>query len=532
MAYELLTLAQRQPAAPSRGGVARAHVLARSSWPRTTRCSPTTGPRADDPDKAVTYLERAGRPGAAQRCVPGGAAVPDRSALEVRGRRAPTRPAPRSARRASAPRTTSSATSSRAAPCLATRGRAARPRPFPSSRLGVDARRSLSAVATQAAHLLRPGRYRERRRADEGADRRGARLLQDARSDRLPRRRAAAGPPLRHARRPQPRRGGRAVAAPRPHADPRGRRRQHRRADEARRPLRRAGDRDGRRGGPARGGRVRVEHLGRDPRPPRRLGARRARRTSGARAARRGRRLQPRGRGVADALGDPHLLRATSRAAESAWTATASWPSARATRRIAVLVAARRGADARRARRDRRRRPRARRRAGHPDGGERRQQHDREALRHRDRPRRAGPATTRRSRRPTPSWRSSPRQPPSAFHYVEFCAGAVRGLLRRAGASAGDRAAALLRKARRGCRVVRRVSRSPSAAFARGAGCCRACSSGQRGRARQALRAWQRAEATAARDGHALRARPRALRDSRVTAGPAPSEPSPRAAPR
>ena len=101
---------------------------------------------------------------------------------------------------------------------------------------------------------------------------------------------------------------------------------------------------------------------------------------------------------------------------------------------------------------------RARRRARHPHRAQRRQQHDREALRHRGGPRGPAPLAPRRSQSADAIIEMLERQPPSAFHYVDFCAGAVRVYFDALEDGRCDRAATL-RRAQRGCKLVRRAAR-------------------------------------------------------------------------
>ena len=150
-------------------------------------------------------------------------------------------------------------------------------------------------------------------------------------------------------------------------------------------------------------------------------------------------------------------------------------------------------------------RPGARRRARHPDRGQRRQQHDREALRDRGRPRGAGPP-----RRGGRGRRRDHRdaRPPAAGGLP------LRRLLRRRGAG-------LLRRLEDGARpgggrCARRSAvqaRAPRLApvrqrARRAAGCCRAGSSGSEGghdRAREPLAHGRGGRVS---DGHAVRASP------------------------
>jgi class 3 adenylate cyclase/tetratricopeptide (TPR) repeat protein len=89
------------------------------------------------------------------------------------------------------------------------------------------------------------------------------------------------------------------------------------------------------------------------------------------------------------------------------------------------------------------------------------------------------------------------RQRPAGFHWVDFCAGAVEvyfDVMERAPA----RRAALMRRARRGCRAVRRASRSfgnvrPRRWLLQG------LLEWHRGEGEKAFQAWRRADATAAR---------------------------------
>ncbi|MEA2141595.1 MAG: hypothetical protein QOI64_25 [Solirubrobacteraceae bacterium] len=87
-------------------------------------------------------------------------------------------------------------------------------------------------------------------------------------------------------------------------------------------------------------------------------------------------------------------------------------------------------------------------------------------------------------------------QPPTAFHYVDFCAGAVRIYFDALDARAGDRAATL-RRAERGCKVVRRVSRQFGNVRSR-RWLLQGALEWEHGRRDGALKAWRRAEATAA----------------------------------
>jgi tetratricopeptide (TPR) repeat protein len=87
------------------------------------------------------------------------------------------------------------------------------------------------------------------------------------------------------------------------------------------------------------------------------------------------------------------------------------------------------------------------------------------------------------------------RQPPSAFHYVDFCAGAVRVYFDAIEAGHGDRAATLA-KAQRSCQLVRSAARVFGNVRSR-----RWLLQGQleweRGRHDRARKAWRRAEAIA-----------------------------------
>jgi class 3 adenylate cyclase/tetratricopeptide (TPR) repeat protein len=119
--------------------------------------------RANDPDKAVTYLERAGR-----QALRGGAAREAllflTDAIDIGGAKAdPVRDALCLKGIGTAHYFLGDFQRSRA--CLA-QSVARLSRPFPSTRVGV-AGGLAGAAAVQAAHLIRPGRYWERRRAEK-----------------------------------------------------------------------------------------------------------------------------------------------------------------------------------------------------------------------------------------------------------------------------------------------------------------------------------------------------------------------------
>ena len=87
------------------------------------------------------------------------------------------------------------------------------------------------------------------------------------------------------------------------------------------------------------------------------------------------------------------------------------------------------------------------------------------------------------------------RQPPAAFHYVDFCAGAVRVYFDALEDGRCDRAA-VLRKAGRGCKLVRRNSRSFGNVRSR-RWLLQGLLDWAHGRPDRARAAWRRAEATA-----------------------------------
>ena len=87
------------------------------------------------------------------------------------------------------------------------------------------------------------------------------------------------------------------------------------------------------------------------------------------------------------------------------------------------------------------------------------------------------------------------RQPPAAFHYVDFCAGAARVYFDALDERACDRAA-VLRKAKRACKLVRRSSRQFGNVRSR-RWLLQGLLEWEQGRPERAHAAWQRAEATA-----------------------------------
>jgi class 3 adenylate cyclase/tetratricopeptide (TPR) repeat protein len=91
------------------------------------------------------------------------------------------------------------------------------------------------------------------------------------------------------------------------------------------------------------------------------------------------------------------------------------------------------------------------------------------------------------------------RRPPSAFHYVDFCAGAVGVYFDALEADGGDRAG-LLRRAQRGCKVVRRAARQFGSVRAR-RWLLEGLLAWAQGEHPQARERWRRAEAIALRKG-------------------------------
>jgi hypothetical protein len=89
------------------------------------------------------------------------------------------------------------------------------------------------------------------------------------------------------------------------------------------------------------------------------------------------------------------------------------------------------------------------------------------------------------------------QRPPSAFHYVDFCAGAVLVYFDALENGAGDREG-LRRTATRGCKVVRRVSRQFGNVRSR-RWLLQGLLEWEYGRANEAHAAWRRAAATAKR---------------------------------
>jgi hypothetical protein len=88
------------------------------------------------------------------------------------------------------------------------------------------------------------------------------------------------------------------------------------------------------------------------------------------------------------------------------------------------------------------------------------------------------------------------RQPPSAFHYVDFCASAVLVYFEALDDGRCDRAATL-RKAERGCKLVRRISRQFGNVSSR-RWLLQGLLDWERGHPESARKAWQQAEAVAA----------------------------------
>jgi eukaryotic-like serine/threonine-protein kinase len=91
------------------------------------------------------------------------------------------------------------------------------------------------------------------------------------------------------------------------------------------------------------------------------------------------------------------------------------------------------------------------------------------------------------------------RQPPSAFHYVDFCAGAVGVYFDALEDGRCDRAATL-RRARRGCKVVRRASRQFGSVRSR-RWLLEGLLAWEEGDHDKARERWRRAEAVAVRKG-------------------------------
>jgi class 3 adenylate cyclase/tetratricopeptide (TPR) repeat protein len=89
------------------------------------------------------------------------------------------------------------------------------------------------------------------------------------------------------------------------------------------------------------------------------------------------------------------------------------------------------------------------------------------------------------------------RQPPAAFHYVDFCAGAARVYFGALDDRRSDRAT-VLRKAKRACKLVRRCSRQFGNVRSR-RWLLQGLLEWEQGRPERAHAAWQRAEATAVR---------------------------------
>ena len=241
-----------------------------------------------------------------------------------------------------------------------TRDRAARSRDPESApcrwRAGI-----LATSAHTAAHVVLPRRYRGRARRREGGARRGGRLLPEARPDRLPERGVARRPAStprspastwasRRDRHPT----WRACSPTRRY--PRGLMGMRRLADRYAARAVRMADVEGQSEALAYVWNLRA--LLEAQRGHWRPGDRGQR--PGAAAVRRDRRLQPRGRGLADAVGTAHL-RGRLRRCRGVLDSHARAFGAQREPATGVLVVARRGADARRAGRDRgRRRARSR----------------------------------------------------------------------------------------------------------------------------------------------------------------------------
>ena len=528
-AYELLTSDPAPPAAPRRRRVARARPTAPTSWRRTTRCSPITGRAPTIPDRAVDLprarREQALRSGAfreallflSQRDRGAGArgTEPDpiRDALCQKGMR----------HRALLPRRLPAAAArccTRAA--LAQTARCRPPAP-PRHRRGLA-----GAAATQAAHLRPPGALPGAAPAAKPLIAEALGCYKIARPDRLSQRRAdacllygtlaglnlgeEAGPSpdlarmLIHAATASSLVGLQAAGRP------------LRRAGRSRWSTRRASARRARTSGASRRSSPRTAATGRTPSAPT------PRRSSG---------IGEVGDFNLEAevwqtrVGDLASSSGAFGAAEAAWTRHRELAERNGNAQNLLLVAARRGADARRARRDRRRR-RARSRAAlaDPDAEQRRQQHGREALHHGASSARAqgrydeAVARGRRGR-----GGSSPAQ---AAVGLPLCR-----VLRRGSATSTSRrsSAAAAATSARCCSSARSAAAASCGAPSlhvrqrarRGAGCCRGCSSGSADAATRAHLAWRRAE----RDRRAAWARrtsaPARATSSRVTARAAPS---------
>ena len=162
VAYRLLTESQRRPLHRAVADWYEPNHT-EDELDRTTRCSPTTGPRPT----TLPRRSRTSRWPRARRCAAARSARPSTStASSARSRR--RRPIPHAARcgrRARPPRSTSWAISTAAASCSSERCAGSTGR-SPKDRLPL-ARSLLTAAATQVAHLVLPGRFRDRRRAEK-----------------------------------------------------------------------------------------------------------------------------------------------------------------------------------------------------------------------------------------------------------------------------------------------------------------------------------------------------------------------------
>ena len=438
VAYELLTESQRRPLHRavaewyernySEDELAPHHALLAHHW-----AGPTIPPR-----RSPTSSARAGR-----RCAAGRSARRCTSSADALRPRAPrrTRSATRLWEKGGAPPITSWATSTAAA---SARARGAGSTAVPNGRLRLA--RSAGRGRRRRPRTCAPGALPRAPQRREGPARRGGRLLQDPRPDRLPQRRAGAelrllqfaglnlgeeaGPSPDLARMLSTRRRGSLLG------------------------LRGLADRYAARAiamadaGGQREARAYVWNVRAVIEAQRGPWARAGGQRRGARALRRDRRLQPRGRGLADPLGAPHLLGRVPRRRER-WRRHRELAERKRQPAEPVLVAAGRGGDALGRDETDGRGACARGGAGDPDGAERRQQHDREALL--DRGRRA--AQGRCAEASAPPTRDRDGRPPAADGLP------LGRLLRRRGgglpralATAAATGRAALRKAQRGCK--------------------------------------------------------------------------------
>ena len=499
---------------------------ARTSWRRTTRCSPITGRAPTIPTRPSTYLERAGRQALRSGAFREALHLPRRRRARGRGRPRRTRSATPCARRASAPRTTSSGDFDRSRECLERARRASSTRRSRSTRLGVA--RGAGARGRHAGGAPDPPGA-----LSAGAARPATALIAEALGcykilgqigylgGRADARRSLygtlAGLNLGEEAGPSPDLARMLIHAATASSIVGLQTQADRYAG--------AGHRDGRRGRAARGERLRVERPGRDRTPTAATGLAPRRRT---------RRALERLGEVGDFNLEAEVWQMRSAiyicsgafgSAESAWSRHRELAERKRQPAEPVLVAARRGGDAAWA-----------------------------ATRSTPRPRRSTPRSpspprpttaAARSRSTTrPRWSARrrgagdeaiaaadaimeiiERQPPSAFHYVDFCAGAV-GVYFDAledGAATVPRRCAGRSAAARSCAAPR----ASSATCARGAGCWRACSSGSRATAPRRASAGGAPRRSPLSKGTPLRARPGAATRSPATATPAPASARP-----